>query len=241
MRIPKVHEYRISKVKDKKEKIDYETIQVTLKPSEYIDDLGMFEDEKELHKFVVRTKYYIRKSYEYTKFIEFLKKYRGMYCCGIHSNITIWDKFSVEIHHTPLTMEDIIYIVINKRMKREESLKQSAIAKEVMQLHYLGLVGLYPLCDACHTYVHSDNNDLFIPFDAIYGDPESFFDIYQDFITTTMKVKFKNLQELNKGYSFIQNEVPEALIRKYILVQDSANNTRVSTKKLQSFIQALED
>ena len=55
-----------------------------------------------------------------------------------------------------------------------------------------------------------------------------------------MKVKFKNLQELNKGYSFIQNEVPEALIRKYILVQDEAN-TRVSTKKLQTFIKALED
>lgn len=137
-------------------------------------------------------------------------------------------------------MEDILYIVINKRIKRNESLKQSAIAKEVMQLHYLGLIGLYPLCDACHTYVHSENNDLFIPFDAIFGDPEKFFDIYQDFISTTMKVKFKNLQELNKGYSFIQNEVPEALIRKYILVQDSAS-TRISTKNLETFIKALQE
>ena len=47
-----------------KEKKEYETAQVSLSPSEYVDDLSMFEDDpKELHKFVVRTKFLIRRSF----------------------------------------------------------------------------------------------------------------------------------------------------------------------------------
>ena len=57
-----------------KDKDGYETAQVTLSPSEYVDDLSMFEDDpKELHKFVIRTKFLIRHSYEYTQLISFLK------------------------------------------------------------------------------------------------------------------------------------------------------------------------
>ena len=139
MRIPRIHEYRLDK-SDQKQKYDYKTIQVDLKPSEYVDDLDLFEDEKELHKFVVRTKFYIRKSLEYTQLMKFLKKYRGMNCCGVHQNVKMWDGFQINIHHTPLVIEDIIYIIINKRLKQGEDLKQSSIAKEVMMLHYLGLV-----------------------------------------------------------------------------------------------------
>lgn len=237
MRIPKIHDYHLSKT-ETKEKIDYETISVELSPSEYIDDLGMFENEKELHKFVVRTKYYIRKSYEYESLIKFLKKYRGMYCCGVHNNITIYDNFPIEIHHTPLVMEDIIYIIINKRLKLGESMKQSKIAKEVMKLHYLGLVGLYPLCSTCHEYVHSETNDLFIPLTDVFGDPEEFFRIYQDFISSAMKEKFKNIQQLNQGYGFIQENIPEGLIRKYIIVEQKGSEM-VSTKRLYSMIHDL--
>lgn len=240
MRIPKVHEFHTEKISEKKQKHDYSTIQVDLKPSEYVDDLGIFEDEKALHKFVVRTKFYIRKSYEYTNLMSFLKKYRGMYCCGVHPNVKKWDGYEINIHHTPLVMEDIIYIIINKRMKLKEPLKMSAIAKEVMYLHYLGLVGLYPLCVTCHDFVHSEDNDLFIPLDAIFGDPEKFFEIYSDFISSVMKVKFRNIQELNKGYTIIRNEVPESLVRKYIYVTQAGKDT-VSTKKLYQFIKDLND
>lgn len=234
MRIPKVHQYRLDK-SDVKVKYDYDTIQVDLKPSEYVDDLGLFETDKELHKFVVRTKYYIRNSLEYSSLMKFLKKYRGMWCCGVHQNITVWDKYPINIHHTPLVIEDIIYIIINKRLKSKEPMKQSAIGKEVMKLHYLGLIGLYPLCETCHEYAHGDTNDLFIPLDAVFGDPVSFFEIYNDFISSAMKVKFRNIQELNKGYAIIRNEVPDALVKKYIYVQEKGKEM-VSTRALYDFI-----
>lgn len=245
MRIPKVHKRSdLDKIKPEyKEKMtaaerkEFETAQITLKPSEYVDDLSMFEDDpKELHKFVVRTKFLIRKSLEYTELIKFLKKYRGMYCCGVHPNVKKWDGFKIEIHHVNFTIEDIIYIIINKRLKRGESLKQSAIAKEVMYDHYLGLIGLYPLCDVCHSYIHSDENDLFIPLDVLFGDPEAFVDIYHDYIAEPMLVKFRNIVELSKGYSIIREEIPDNLRRHLVYIDGGKESDGISQQKLYDLI-----
>lgn len=238
MRIPKIHDFRMSEIKEKKSKYDYTTIEVNLSPSEYVDDLGVFENDKELHRFVVRTKFYIRHSLEYQSLITFLKKKRGMYCCGVHNNITIWDKYPIEIHHTPFVMEDLIYIVLNKRMKLNQSLRQSDIAEEIMKLHYLGLVGLYPLCATCHEYAHGETSDLFIPLDSVFGDPEEFVRIYNPYISSPMKQKFKSILDLNKGYQFIESEIPEALVRKYVLVTQKGEEM-MSTKRLVSFLDTL--
>ena len=252
MRIPNLHanagkpgrvhgEYslQVENAENRPREFDYKTIQVDLKPSEYVDDLGLFENEKELHRFVVRTKYYIRKSREYKELMKFLKKYRGMNCCGVHPNLKQYNGFQIQIHHTPLVIEDIIYIIINKRLKLKEPMKQSAIAKEVMYLHYLGLIGLYPLCETCHEYAHGDTNDLFIPLDSIFGDPEKFFEIYDQFISSVMKVKFRNIQELNKGYSIIRDEIPDGLVKQYIYVTTKGRDM-VSTKALYDFIVELK-
>jgi len=234
MRIAHVHDYRLDKV-DKSEEIE-----VSIEPCEYLDDLGLFDDDKEFYRFIVRTKYYIRKSYEYTNLMRFLKRKRGMYCCGVHQNINIWDGFSINIHHTPLVMEDIIHVIISKRLKCGESLKMSAIAKEVMMVHYMGLVGLYPLCETCHEYAHGDTNDLFIPLKSIFGDPDAFFKIYKDFIADVLKDKFKNVKELNKGYNMVEREVPDGLIKKYIYII-SKGQEMMSTKALYHFINELPD
>lgn len=230
MRIPKINKLRLDKVEDSEE------IVVDIKPNEYYDDLGLFDDEKEFHRFIVRTKYYIRNSYEYKSLMKFLKKCRGLYCCGVHNNVTIWDGFQIHIHHTPLVMEDIIYIIIKKRRDIGESLKMSAIAKEVMMLHYMGLVGLYPLCETCHEYAHGDTNDLFIPLKSIFGDPDSFYDIYKDFFTDALQNKYENIKELNKGYQIIEREIPESLIKKYIYVTIKGQEM-MSMKALYTFIQ----
>lgn len=230
MRIAHVHDYRLQKADSKSEEIV-----VDIEPCEYLDDLGLFDDDKEFYRFIVRIKYYIRKSLEYTNLVKFLKKKRGMYCCGIHTNITVWDGFSINIHHTPLVMEDIVHIIISKRLKCGESLKMSSIAKEIMMVHYMGLVGLYPLCETCHEYAHGDTNDLFIPLKAIYGDPEKFFEIYNAFITDVLKNKFKNILELNKGYNIIEREIPDSLIKKYIYIK-SKGQEMMSTKALYNFL-----
>lgn len=235
MYIPKLHKY-----KDDVDTTKSEKVEVDLENYVYSDDLDLFDDPKETEKFIIRTKYMIRKSFEYKQLMKFLKKCRGMYCCGVHNNITIWDGFSINIHHTPLVMEDIVHIIIAKRLKSEESMKQTAIAKEIMMLHYLGLIGLYPLCETCHGYVHSDDNDLFIPLQAIFGDPEAFFKIYNDFISDTLKTKYENIRQLNKGYNIIKTQIPDELVRKYIYVI-SKGTEMMSTTALYEFIRKVNE
>lgn len=214
MRVPKVNEYRLEKSEPEKDKVK----EVDIRPQEYYDDLGLFDDPKEFNRFIIRLKFLCRQSFEYKRLMRFLKKCRGMYCCGVHNNLTVWDGFGINIHHTPFTMEDIIYIVIKKRLESKETLCMSDIADEVMMIHYLGLVGLYPLCDTCHEYAHGDTNDLFIPLTSVFGEPEAFYEIYKDFITDALKNKFENIKTLNEGYNILQTEIPEGLIRKYITV-----------------------
>lgn len=238
MRIAHVHNFQSSSA-DPKKIVKSATIEVDIKPILYLEDLGLFDDEKEFYRFIVRTKYYIRKSGSYTNFIKFLKKKRGMNCCGVHYNISGDDGYAIHMHHTPLVIEDIIHVVIAKRQGENESLTMSAIAKEVMELHYLGLVGLYPLCETCHEYAHGDTNDLFIPEDAIYGNVDAFFDIYDKYIADTLKDKFRVWKTLNEGYSIIKSEIPEGLMRKYIYIKTKGDQQVISNNALAGFIMEL--
>lgn len=232
MRVARVHNYRNDKFANKSSK----EITVDIKPIMYLEDLGVFDDPKEFYRFIVRTKYYIRKSYEYKELMKFMKKFHGMDHCGVHPNIAMDEGFSINIHHTPLVLEDIVHIVIAKRQKRNEALTQAAIAREVMELHYLGLFGLYPLCETCHEYAHGETNDLFIPLDAIYGDTDTFFDLYREFISEAIQHKYENLKVLTEGYTMVKNEIPEALTRKYIYVITEGESQLPSTRALTQFI-----
>jgi len=219
-------------------------IKVDIKPEGYIDDLGLFEDKKEYVKFMMRLKQMIRNSFEYTEAISFLKKQYGMNYCGIHPNLKMCDGFRIELHHTPLVLEDYCSIIINKRIKRGETLKMSAIASEVMEVHYLGLVGLYPLCELCHHFAHSAPGDeLFIPMANVYGYPGEFMNIYGDFVPAAMKTKWENVQVLNKSYTMINNELPLELQKQYIYIDATEDDAIVpegiSTTKLVKFIDKL--
>ena len=238
MRIARITDYNPNDVTDSEE------LELELSEDiQYSDDLEVFKNEKAFKQFLIRLKFYIRNSYEYKELIKFLKEYRGMDKCGVHPNVKWRDGFSIHIHHTPFTMEDICYTIITKRREENESLKMSDIAQEVMQLHYLGLVGLYPLCETCHEYAHSDANDLFIPLNKIYGDPESFVDIYQKYLEDSpLMNKFQNILVLNKGYNLLEQVVPMSLRKKYIYVRmkspkknDDAHYI-VSNKKLYDLL-----
>lgn len=239
MRIPHVNKLRLENV----DKSSSAEIEVSIEPSVYLDDLGLFEDKKEYIKWVVRMKKMIRDSLEYQDLVYFLKRKHGMYSCGIHPNLTVWEGFRIELHHTPFCLEDIVHIVTNKRKQRNESLKMTDIAKEIMELHYLGLVGLYPLCMLCHYFCHSDEGDsLFIPLENVFGDPEKFFELYKPYATESILTKWNNLLQLNKGYHLITEHIPIELQKKYIYVKPKDNKGKqsdievVSTVKLANFI-----
>lgn len=241
MRIPHVHKLITENVEQKSAEVE-----IDIRPEAYLDDLGLFDDRKEYIKFVIRLKQMIRHSYEYEQLIYFLKRKHGMDHCGIHPNCSIQNGFRIELHHTPFCLEDIVHIVVKKRLDKGESLKMGDIVSEIMELHYLGLVGLYSLCSLCHSYAHSDSGDtLFIPIDHVYGEPLQFYDIYKEHFTESISTKFENIIQLNRGYSIITNNIPPELVRKYIYVKPKDENGKksdleaISTNKLVDFITEL--
>lgn len=235
MRIPHVHKYHLESV----DKTPSAEVEISIKPESYLDDLVIFDDKKEYIKWIIRMKHLIRSSYEYEELIQFLRKRCGMDHCGIHPNLSDWNGFRIERHHTPFTMEDIVDIITRKRLERNESLKMSEIGREVMEVHYLGLVGLYPLCMLCHGFAHSDSGDtLFIPMANVFGDPVKFVDIYGNYMSESMRTKWSNVEILNKSYTMITNTLPIELQRKYIYVKpvEDRDEEVISTNKLMDFI-----
>lgn len=240
MRIPHVH--KLQTVNAETPSVE---VKVDVHPEAYIDDLGLFEDKKEYIKFIIRLKMMIRNSFEYTEAISFLKRKHGMDHCGIHPNASMDNGFRIELHHTPLVLEDVCNTVIKKRLDRKESLKMSDIADEVVELHYLDLIGLYPLCELCHHFAHSGPGDeLFIPMENVYGSPLEFANIYGQYMPESLKTKWDNVVLLNKSYTMIAANLPLSLQKQYIYI-DSGDKKDVpdgiSTSKLVGFINRLNE
>ena len=240
IKISHVHQYAEEDLTPSQE------ITLDIAPEQYIDDLGLFEDKKEFVKFMFRQEKLIRDSFEMEEAIEFLKRKHGMDHCGVHPNVTRDKGFRIELHHTPFTLFDIVSAVVNKRLQKEESLKMTDIAAEVMQLHYLELCGLYPLDLTCHLFQHNDDHGgFFIPLDKVYGDPKTFAQMYYPYFSEALKTKWDNFLVLDQGYAIIDHMIPKELQRKYIYIKaDDGHGHQedaVSTSKLIDFIKVLND
>ena len=125
-------------------------------------------NEKDYSRFLEDIKRECRTSYEYRALINYINlKY-------------VDSEVKVEIHHTPLTITDIISAVVRKRIRNQESIDIFDVCNEVMWLHYSGVVGLFPVNKTVHELIH--NGYLFIPLCYISGNWRWFIDKYYDYI-----------------------------------------------------------
>ena len=133
-------------------------------------------------KFIKQIEKLIRTSDEYKEYIKFLKTKMHMDRCYINPTIMSANgkKYSIELHHEPFTLYDLVDIEIMRRESEDDSLDKFAIAETVMSLHYDGLVGLIPLSKTQHELVHSSK--VFIPLQHIYQDFYKYYEIYADII-----------------------------------------------------------
>lgn len=139
-------------------------------------------DDKDYEKFIKDIEKCVRHSYEYRKFIHFLKNNMGMNKCAFLKNVSNAETndIKIELHHYPFTLRDITEIVYRKRAYYNEYISVYMVAKEVMELHYKMIVGLIPLSETVHELHH--NGRLFIPIDKVSGRYDIFVDLYQPFI-----------------------------------------------------------
>jgi len=212
MKIPKINK-NLQSISDNEDIIEDIDIEL-LKRVEFETDIDP-EDEKNFSKAVKKIKILVRDSFEYKSLVSFLKKHMSMDSSFLYKNIknTQEKKFSIEIHHSPFPMEDIIVIVIYKRLSNNESLVYTDIADEIMYLHYTNMIGLVSLDKTLHALIHSNMcPEVFIPLQHItFGEPHDFFKAYKQYIPENIKVSYSYLQELSMKYENIKDIIPTYL------------------------------
>ena len=135
---------------------------------EFDFEIWDLESEKELKRYFFTIEREVRHSYEYRELIQYIKDNYDMNRCSfIKVSGTDEVNVSIEIHHYPFTLYDIVEIVYRKRLYYQERLDVELVAKEVTFLHYKLLVGLIPLSKTVHQLTHAGK--IFIPIEAVLG------------------------------------------------------------------------
>lgn len=141
-----------------------------LNSNNYIYTLSLkisnFESEKELNKFVKKVKQTIRSSYEYRLWVDYIKNILLCNSCAFTGENTM--ELTVEIHHHPILLEDIVLSVISKKIDNNDKFSSFDISSEIIYLHYNMKVGVVPLITSLHEKYH--NGFLEIPIDYCIGD-----------------------------------------------------------------------
>lgn len=142
-------------------------------------------------KYITAIKANVRSTTEYRQYIEFLKKHRGMHKSHVlpAAISTTGKRYSIELHHEPFSMFEIIDIVVTKREALGESLKPFDVMEEVLELHYDEKVGLVPLDITSHELC--EKGLIFIPLQDIYQRYDLFYDEYSELCTIPEKIEKK--------------------------------------------------
>lgn len=178
--------YKSSDLEKAKKKDKKKTINITIdeKPERPVRRLKTSKDRV---KFIKSIEQMVRSSMEYKDYIKFLKKNMDMDKCLVLRNISNENnkRYSIEIHHEPFTLFQIVDAVITKCEQEGQPLNAFYIADEVMRLHYDEKVGLIPLTKTCHELVHNDK--IFIPLQLVYHKYNDFFEEYYDMLSENTK------------------------------------------------------
>lgn len=177
-----------------------EVFQMDMIPEFDIEEYNL-NDEKDLEKYLKDIENEVRKSYENIEYIKYLREFMDMNKCSFFENITNIQstKIKIHIHHSPITLYEIVTIILEKRRFYGEPLDPELVAKEVMYTHYCLLIGLIPLCETVHTLVH--NGYLFVPNDKVLGKYEDFMRMYDQWIPWQLKEKYQRLQDYTRTYN----------------------------------------
>lgn len=182
------------------------SISINNLPKFDMSDYDLNDEKDRVRHYFTNIEKICRNSIEYKNLIYYLRTYSNMNQCSFFENINNIDTYSIKIHihHSPLTLFDIVTIIFYKRFANHESLSDNAIAKEVMYNHYKMNVGLIPLSETVHDLVH--NQYLFIPVNKVYGSYKNFIKKYEGFIDNPDNIglsrKLENAEKYTESYDY---------------------------------------
>lgn len=126
-----------------------------------------YNEPKEIKKFINSCKRMVRNSYEYSEWLHYIKFNMGLDKCVLTYESS--NEVTVEIHHHPISIENIIRIVFEKHMSNIniDTISTIEIVSEVINLHKMYNVGFVPLVTTLHEKFH--NGFLEIPMEVVNG------------------------------------------------------------------------
>lgn len=149
-----------------------------------------FIDEKELGQFISGIERLVRGSPEYKKLVKYIKTEFDLSHCTYLNALNV-ENVTIELHHTPYTLYNIVSIIIQKHLKNQTPFNTFSVALDVIKLHYCNLVGLVSLSKTIHELMHSDNR-VFIHRDLIIGNVDQFYALYEEYMDEEQKRIYLN-------------------------------------------------
>lgn len=162
------------------------------------------DDPKDMKKYLSTIEKEVRQSFEYREMIHFIKNNYDMdQCAFIQYDPSDTYNISIEVHHYPFTLYDIVAIVYKKRVYYGEAIESRMVAKEVTMLHYKLLVGLIPLSKTVHQLVH--DSKLFIPAGNVFGNYRGFVDTYKPFCDEEQLETLDRIEKYSLEQSYLND------------------------------------
>ena len=176
--------------------------------------------DKDRHKFIKRIERIVRSSMEYRDYINFLKEHIGLDSCVFFQKVSNSSqnkrkRISIEIHHEPFTLYDIVDVVLRKYQEEGLKINDLDIADEVMNLHYENKVGLVPLSKTAHEMIHNSTK-LIVPLNMCYGAYSEFLEEYEPYIDDSLYEKLE--RKLNMTSNLTQESF-EAMLKEFTYLE----------------------
>lgn len=175
---------------------------------------------KNRYRFITKIKVLVRRLPEYREYVTFCKKHLEMDGCDVFRNLNSdpdsRKRYSIELHHTPLTLFSIIATVVNKREALGESMDMWDIAEEVMELHYDGKVGLINLSKTAHEL--AENGKIFIPLQRIrHAGYVDFINEYEEYMDDDLKKELEMIIQMSRN---AKDVVSDVLDTEFVYIDD---------------------
>lgn len=191
-----------------------------------------FLEESERKKFIKNVEKIVRGTIEYRKLIQYIRENLELDQCSILNNLDT-DVVSIELHHAPYTLYDIVDIVLMKYEMNEYLFNTLTIAEEVLALHYKNRVGLTPLSDTIHQLVHSQQ--LKIHRVQVIGNVDLFYNEYKEYMNEDQITKYEDyiMYSDNNANTIDPNCLfnEDNFIKQVNKISNVNNNTKQITEK----------
>ena len=174
----------------------------------------------------------IRGSFEYSWFIDMLKKTLDVKSCVFFKGFSVTNGMKLQFHHHPFTLFDYTEAVVNKLKADTEDgfVYENDVAREVARLHYKFMVGLVPLDPTSHQQVH--DGVLEIPPELVIGNYEKFFEEYNQWIPEGTKMKYTEWLTTNHNTEL---EVPKNFKYKPTII-NASNKQLINNDNLNALL-----